>query len=72
MERIAVISKNIHSIGYDPSTETLEVKFDSGAIFQYYNVPATVHAELMSSPSKGVYFDYKVKNSYRYNKVVWF
>ena len=72
MERIPVISKHIHSIGYDPETETLEIKFDSGAIFQYYKVPPAVHAELMAAPSKGNYFDYKVKSSYRYNKVLWF
>ena len=72
MERVPVISKNIHSIGYDAATETLEIKFDSGAVFQYYSVPANVHAELMTAPSKGSYFDYRVKNSYRYSKVTWF
>lgn len=71
MERIPVISKHIHSVGYDAEAATLEVKFDSGAVFQYYNVPADVYAELISAPSKGSYFDYKIKQNYNYCKVTW-
>jgi hypothetical protein len=39
MERHSVTSSNVKSIGYDASSSTLEVEFNSGGIYQYYSVP---------------------------------
>ena len=39
MQRYSVASSNVAAVGYDPATETLEVEFLSGSIYQYYNVP---------------------------------
>ena len=38
MQRDYVSSSNIVSVGYDPASETLEIEFQSGAVYQYYNV----------------------------------
>lgn len=54
MEREMVSSSTIVSIGYDTATETLEVEFKSGGVYQYYNVPETIHVEFTQSGSKGV------------------
>ncbi len=35
MERQRVSSTNVQSIGYDPSTGTLEVEFHSGELYEY-------------------------------------
>ena len=61
MERQPVISSNIKSVGYDEDTETLEVEFKKGALYQYDSVPAEVHQSLMSAPSVGKYFSANVK-----------
>lgn len=52
MERQIVCSSNIQSIGYDADSSTLEVEFQSGDVYQYTRVPASVHAALMKAPSK--------------------
>ena len=53
MLRDPVSSSNIASIGYDPGSETLEIEFTNGSIYQYFNVPAGLHEQLMAAPSKG-------------------
>ena len=39
MNRTPVNSSNLSSVGYDPMSQTLEFAFNSGGIYQYYNVP---------------------------------
>ena len=39
MDRIQVRSSNIRSIGYDQKTQTLEVEFLKGGVYQYFDVP---------------------------------
>lgn len=67
MERISVSSSNLASVGYDEGTQTLEVEFVSGSIYEYYDVPANVHQELISAPSIGGYFSQRIRNSYAYS-----
>jgi len=64
-----VVSSNISAIGYDPATETLEVEFLSGAVYQYYGVPQYLHDEIMKAPSKGQFLNMYIKNSYAYSRV---
>lgn len=53
MERQLVSSTNLHSVGYDQDSSTLEIEFHSGGIYQYINVPVHVYTGLMTSSSKG-------------------
>jgi len=53
MTRTSVKSSNIKSIGYDSETKTLEVEFSGERVYQYYEVPAELHAELMLAESHG-------------------
>ncbi len=69
MQREPVSSSNIDSIGYDENSQTLEISFLSGGIYQYFDVPASVHEELMSADSKGKYFAANIKGPYRFSKV---
>lgn len=66
MERIAVDSSHVVSVGYDEGT--LEVEFNSG-IYCYYDVPEYIFEELIASDSKGSYLHRNVKNSYSYEQV---
>jgi hypothetical protein len=68
MERIQVESSNIASIGYAPHTETLEIEFLHGGLYQYYDVPKHVYDELMAADSHGRYFNAYVKPTYNFNK----
>lgn len=47
MNRTPVSSSNLASIGYDHESMVLEIKFHSGGIYQYFNVPESVYQGLM-------------------------
>ncbi|MGI9374473.1 MAG: KTSC domain-containing protein [Tsuneonella suprasediminis] len=69
MERYSVASSNIASIGYDAPSQTLEVEFLSGTIYQYYGVPDNMYDELMQAGSKGRFLNTYIKNAYGYSRV---
>jgi hypothetical protein len=69
MERTQVESSNIESIGYDIDSETLEIEFIKGGLYQYYDVPEYVYGELMSASSHGGYLASNIKGTYSYSKV---
>ena len=69
MDRAPVSSSSIKSIGYDPPTSTLEVEFKSGWVYQYFSIPSDVFAQLMSASSKGRYFDQKIKDTYKFERI---
>ena len=61
MERKAVKSSQIQSIGYDPETKTLEVEFKNGAVYTYQNVEEDHHKALMTAKSHGSHFGQHIK-----------
>jgi hypothetical protein len=69
MERQAVTSSNIASIGYDEATSTLEVEFLHGGVYHYYDVPYREYQGLMQAESHGKYLVASIKGRYRYSKV---
>jgi hypothetical protein len=69
MNRESVASSNIASIGYDEPSQTLEVEFTNGAIYQYYNVTQTLFLQLIQAGSKGQFLAYQIKNAYPYSRV---
>ena len=69
MNRNQVASSNIRSIGYDSTTQTLEVEFQSGWVYQYYGVPASLNENIMQASSKGQFLNQYIKNAYPYSRV---
>lgn len=69
MDRVAVTSTNVESLGYDSASETLEVEFKNGTVYQYFDVPERVYEELRDASSVGGYLATQVKGVYRYSKV---
>jgi hypothetical protein len=64
MQRTPVVSSNIASVGYELSTQTLEVEFQGGSVWRYANVPAEVANNLMEAESVGKFFNANVKGKY--------
>lgn len=62
-------SSNIASIGYDPGTQTMEVEFTNGNVYQYFDVPQAVYEELMRAESAGRFLNAQVKGVYRYARL---
>jgi hypothetical protein len=69
MMREPVASTNILSLGYDPASETLEVEFSSGSIYQYYNVGLALYEQLMMASSKGQFLNAYIKNAHPFSRV---
>lgn len=69
MEREIVSSSNIASIGYDNDSQTLEIEFLNGSLYQYFDIPERVHDGLMGADSHGKYLARYIKGHYRYSKV---
>jgi hypothetical protein len=69
MNREPVASSNIATIGYDEPSQTLEVEFTNGAVYQYYNVAQVLFEQLMQAGSKGQFLAHQIKNSYPYSRV---
>lgn len=67
MNMIPVSSSNIASVGYENGT--LYIRFHSGGLYEYTNVPAALYQGLMSAPSKGRYFHANIKCSYAYRRI---
>jgi hypothetical protein len=74
MNRQTVSSSQLHSVGFDALTNTLEIQFlnktgQPGSVYLYSNVPESVYKELMEAPSVGSYFGSMIKSTYSYTKV---
>ena len=69
MNRVPVTSSNVASVGYDAASQTLEVEFLDGALYQYFDVPSGVHDGLLGAASVGGYLNQNVKNTFRYAKL---
>jgi hypothetical protein len=69
MTRSSVSSSNIRSIGYEPSSSTLEIEFNDGSVYQYYGVPEAEFDAFISAGSKGRYFNGNIRNHYAATRV---
>lgn len=69
ISRNPVQSSNVVSVGYDEATQTLEVEFKDGAVYQYYNVPQSMYSQLMASSSIGKFLNQYIKNAYPFARV---
>ena len=69
IQREEVRSSNLASVGYSARAGVLEIEFHSGAIYRYRDVPAAVHAELMSAESKGQYFVRKIRGHFEFRRM---
>lgn len=69
MNRVPVSSSNLSSVGYDEADQVLEIEFNSGRVYQYFDVPKRAHQGLMGAASHGKYFHKYIEDNYNYNRV---
>lgn len=62
MNMVPVSSSDIRLIGYENGI--LHIRFHSGGLYQYTNVPQSVYDGLMSASSHGRYFHAHIKGRY--------
>lgn len=66
---VAVRSSNILAIGYDREPQTLTVQFANGRLYEFLNVPDTVHFALMNATSIGKAFFAEIRGRYETREV---
>jgi hypothetical protein len=64
MKRTPIESSMIDDVGYDPETQTLEIGFNSGTVYQYFEVERETFDDLMKAPSAGQYFLNNIEPTY--------
>ncbi|VVN10562.1 hypothetical protein PS676_03772 [Pseudomonas fluorescens] len=65
MDMVRVISSAISAVGYDATTGRMKITFKQGRTYDFCRVPSHVHQGLMTSGSKGSYFDRVIKDRYQ-------
>lgn len=69
MDRQPVSSTHLSEVGYDASTKTLEIRFNNGAVYQYFAVPPEEYRQLITAGSIGKQFTLNIKKVYQYARV---
>jgi len=69
MQRIPIPSKEITQVGYQERSETLEIKFEPGGVYHFFNVPADVFDGLMNAASKEGYYQSKIGRRFPCSRV---
>ncbi|MDF2191278.1 KTSC domain-containing protein [Paraflavitalea sp. CAU 1676] len=59
----------IAHIQYLPATEVLRIAFNSGAIYDYLEVPESVYKDMKQYREKGVFLNKYIKGKYHFKKV---
>ncbi|WP_297822025.1 KTSC domain-containing protein [Segetibacter sp.] len=54
---------------YNAATATLTITFVSGLVYDYKNVPEQTYKAMITSGSKGTYFNKYIKGKYEWEKV---
>ena len=69
MRVTAVESATLVTVSYDDARELLQLEFCSRGVYQYFQVPATVHQSLLDAPSKGRYFNQVIRGRFPYRLI---
>lgn len=69
MNWISVSSSNLSRIRYDEARAVLEIEFQGGRVYQYFDVPRHVYEGLRVAASHGTYFHDHIRGYYRYARL---
>lgn len=65
MTRTKVTSSHIRSVGYEPTSGTLHIEFNSGHVYEYKGVDEHYYQALMDSKSNGSAFHTYIKPNFK-------
>src|SRR5271163_379349 len=69
MIRTSVESNSIKSAGYEADSETLQLEFNSGAIYEYAGVSQYTYDQFMASSSKGYFLQANIAPCFEYHRL---
>ncbi|MEP6685821.1 MAG: KTSC domain-containing protein [Verrucomicrobiota bacterium] len=65
IKREPVQSTALATVGYSKRLHALEVEFVNGAVYRYFDVPASLHRSLLAAESKARFYDQNIRGKYR-------
>ncbi|MFA6325415.1 MAG: KTSC domain-containing protein [Candidatus Paceibacterota bacterium] len=69
IKHFPVVSSNIHSVGHNKDTRTLEIKFKNGSTYSYRGVSRIMYEGIFKAESPGAFVQrWIVKGKYKFNK----
>ena len=69
MERVPVESEAMLGVGYDDQRRVLEIEFADRDVYDYFDVPPSVHRGLIRAESHGRYFAEHIRDRYAYERI---
>ena len=62
-------SKLLTSSAYDPENRILYLRFQSGEVYRYFDLPPEQHQQFIAAESHGRYFLANIRNQFRYERL---
>lgn len=59
----------IRSFDYDPQRALLIVRFVSGSVYQYFDVPEQLFADMKNFREKGIFYNQHIKGKFRFERI---
>lgn len=69
MQMTQVQSSNVDSVGYDATSQELQINFLNGSSYLYLNVPQHEYDNLLQAPSIGSHFNRYIRNQYPHQRI---
>lgn len=63
-------SSVIADFEYEPELARLTVTFTTGRIYEYFMIPPDIAASFQKAPSKGTFFNTKIRDRYSFREVM--
>ena len=60
----------IRSFNYESASRQLEIEFQSGLRYVYYDVPTEVFKAMRAAPSRGSFFNASIRDRYSYSRLI--
>jgi KTSC domain len=68
-EEFPMPSSVVTHIQYSAATSTLRIRFVSGLLYEYKNVPEKVFRAMKNASSKGTYLNRNIKGRYEFERI---
>ncbi|MCQ9634992.1 KTSC domain-containing protein [Chryseobacterium sp. WG14] len=62
-------SSVVNSFIYFPETEILRIIYQSGAVYDYLNVPSDIVEKFRKAKSKGIFLNKIIKPGFKYSRI---
>ncbi len=70
MTWLPVDSKMFTSVAYDEEKQVLYLRFQSGDVYCYFELPAAEYQALLDAKSRGRFFLAHIRDHFRYERLV--